>query len=159
MARGLRKVGIVSGANIATAAAGTAKSVLAMIAPASGSFKLTSFGLWVSDVNTASFLGYVLEVCTSTQAGAGTSSSLTPFVKSGPGAALLSGAKAYSAEPTVLTVKEEWPLDPNKGWVGYTYANGDEVDCPAGGAIILRLTVPSSGSGTGNVRGHMDAEE
>lgn len=157
MARGNRQFKVVSGGTVSVVA-NTPKSVAAIIAPSGGSFKVVKFGLYVADVVLASEKLWTVELCVSTQAGAGTSTAVTPTKTSGGGAVLATAAKNYTAEPTVLTPIEDWPLDPNKGWTGDVVPQSDEAECPAGGALVWRVTSPA-GAATGALRWMVTAEE
>jgi hypothetical protein len=66
---------------------------------------------------TAAAEPVLVDLCRSTQATAGTSTAVTPRRKHGPSAATVFGtaAKNYTAEPTVLTLIEDYAVDPYKG--------------------------------------------
>lgn len=136
--------------------AATAKTVLNVIAGANKGFKISelSFGF---DGVTASAVPVLVELCRSTQAGAGTSTAVTPrFVSGNPAISCqATAAKNYSAEPTVLTPIREWLLTPNSGTLIIPQPLGREFEPTAGQAIALRMTAPAAV----NTRGYIEFEE
>ncbi len=101
-----------------------------------------------------------VQICQSTQATAGTSTSQTPVQLRGKAqAALASGAINYTAEPTVLTVVKEWFIDVTTPFViQYPLSREPEADTSGGTvkAWIVRIVPPATGF---NVRGYVEFEE
>lgn len=135
---------LVNAAAVALVAA-TAKTVLSVIAPAQFGvdLKKVRFG---TDGVTASALPILVELCRSTQAGAGTSgTAVTVNQAYGPAiTAGFTGGSNFSAEPTALTVLESWLVDPNKSTVLYDYPLGDTFDTAVSQAMVVRCTAPAA---------------
>lgn len=125
--------------------AATAKSVLSVIAPAQFGIDLKKVRLGTDGV-TASALPIHVELCRSTQAGAGTSgTAVTVNQAYGPTiTAGFTGGSNFSAEPTVLTALESWLVDPNKSTVLYDYPLGDTYDTTVSQAFVIRCTAPAA---------------
>jgi hypothetical protein len=139
-----------AGYSLATAAAvglvaATAKTVLNVIAPAQFGIDLKKVRFGTDGV-TASALPIHVELCRSTQAGAGTSgTAVTVNQAYGPTiTAGFTGGSNYSAEPTALTVLESWLIDPNKSTVLYDYPLGDTYDTVVSQGLCLRCTAPAA---------------
>lgn len=131
-----------TGGQVALAAA-TAKSVLSVIAAATFGIDLRSIEIGFDGV-TASNAPVLVEICSSTQAGAGTSSAVTPVQVYGRSIAVgFTAAKNYTVEPTVLTTIDEYSLSPNGGLVIRDWPLGEGFDQDVSKALILRLTAPA----------------
>jgi hypothetical protein len=125
-------------------AAATPKSVLAVIGTANFGVNLKKIDIGFDGV-TASAIPGLVELCRSTQAGAGTSTTAgTPTQVGGttitPG---FTAQYAYTVEPTVLTVVRSWLITPTSSEFTYDFPLGDEPDTPVSGAFILRCTFPA----------------
>jgi surface antigen len=150
-------------AGIAVPAAGAAKSMLAVINPANIEICLTEICLGLSGGATTD-AALRVELCKSTQAGAGTSSAVTPVLAHGKDLASAGGvtaAKNYTVEPTVLTAVKEYQLPPGQLLV-VQYPLGREPEpevAAAARALVLRVTTPTGATigGTVNV-GHIEFE-
>jgi len=144
---------ITTGGAVALSAA-TAKTVLGIKAHANSGINLKEFKIAFDGV-TASAVPVLIELCYSTWAtnSPGTNStSVTPVQQYGR--VLTVGAtagKTWTAEPTTLTVIEEFLLSPNGGVIAYQWPLGTEPDTALGEGLALRLTAPASV----NVRGTM----
>lgn len=92
-----------------------------------------------------------LEYCTFATNSPGTNStSITPVQAYGRvSAAGFTAAKTWTTEPTVLTVIDEFLLDPNKGTVLYDFPLGDTPDSALAEGFIIRCNAPAAV----NVRG------
>lgn len=124
-------------------AAGVAKSVLSVIAPAQFGVDLKKLKLSFDGV-TFSAAPVLCELCTSTQATAGTSTAGT--VRQIYGRTITAGfttGYSYTAEPTVLTVIEQSLITPVGGTLWYDWPLGDTPDCAVSNAFILRCTAPA----------------
>lgn len=131
-----------TGAAVALSAA-TAKTVLAVTAPAQFGVDLKKLRVGFDGV-TASAVPVLVELCYSTFATAGTSTSGT--VRQTYGRSITAGfttAYNYTAEPTVLTVIDRWTLTPNGGLVVYDFPLGDTPDSAVSEGFALRLTAPA----------------
>jgi hypothetical protein len=87
----------------------------------------------------------LVELCSSTQAGAGTTGT-TPTVNQGYGRAITAGFTAgagYSVEPTVLTTLDAWTLSPNGGLVIRDWPLGEGFDQDVSKSLAVRLTAPA----------------
>jgi hypothetical protein len=121
--------------------AATAKTVLSVIAPAQFGIDLKKIRVGTDGV-TATNTPILIELCRSTQAGAGTSGTAVTVQQAyGPTiTAGFTGGSNFSAEPTVLTAIETWQLDPNKSTLLYDYPLGDTPDTPVSNAFAIRMT-------------------
>lgn len=138
------KAGYTATSGAVALAAATAKTVLNVIAPATFGIDLRSVAIAFDGV-TASNVPVLVELCSSTQAGAGTTGS-TPTILQGYGRAITAGFTAgagYSAEPTVLTVLDAWTLSPNGGLVIRDWPLGEGFDQDVSKGLAVRLTAPA----------------
>lgn len=147
---------IVTGGAVALSAA-TAKTILGAKAHANSGLQLKRF--WVGfDGVTASAVPVLVEIgyCTFGANSPGTNStSVTPAQVYGR--ALTAGftaGKTWTAEPTTITVLQEFLLTPNGGLVAYDYPLGTEPDTALAEGLVIRCTAPA----TVNVRGSMTVE-
>lgn len=132
---------VTTGGEVALVAA-TAKSILSVIAPSQFGIDLRSIEVAFDGV-TASNEPVLIEICSSTQAGAGTNTSATPLQAYGRAIAVgFTAAKNYSAEPTVLTVLDELSLSPNGGLIVRDWPLGEGFDQDVSKALVLRCTAP-----------------
>lgn len=124
-------------------AAGVAKSVLGVKGNAAFGIDLKSF--WVDfDGVTSTATPVLVEVCYATFAtnSPGTAStSITPLQTYGRTTAHgTTAAKTWSSEPTVLSVFDDFSLDPNKGVFRWDYPLGETYDSAVGEGFVLRLS-------------------
>ena len=147
---------IVTGGAIALAAA-TAKCVLGAKAHANSGLNLKKFKI-SSDGVTTTAVPILMELCYSTWAtnAPGTnSSSVTPAQTYGRVlTAGFTAGKTWTAEPTVLTVLDEWLLPALMGGLPWEFSLGTEYDCALAEGFVLRFTAPA----IVNVRASMDLE-
>lgn len=96
---------------------------------------------------TPSAVPVLVEVglCTFATNGPGTNSTnVTPVQAYGRHAATgFTAARAWSSEPTVITVIEEFLLTPNGGLVMYDWPLGDSPDSALGEGFVIRCTAPA----------------
>lgn len=146
---------VESNGDIALVAA-TAKSVLAWINAANSLSRVIEL--------SGSFDGILateepveIELCRSTQATAGTSTSHTIAQSGGPTrAAQGTAARNYSVEPTVLTVLKRWRVRPDGGLFLLQFPLGREFEeVTTADAIVLRCTALEGQ----NFYGYMEVEE
>jgi hypothetical protein len=127
--------------------AATAKCVVGVKAHANSGLLLV--GLRVAfDGVTASAIPVLAEVgyCTWATNSPGTNStSTTPRQKNGRVlTAGFTSAKTWTAEPTTITVLDEWLLTPNGGLVYADLPLGTELDSALAEGFVLRLTAPAT---------------
>jgi len=157
----LSAVGYVVNTSAAVALSTSAKSVLGIRAGATFGVQLKSYALGFNGVTAADGPVYV-EICTctfATNATPGTANtSESSNIRQQYGRVLTNGMTAMSAwtsEPTVLTVIDDFWLDPNKGLILYDYLLGQEPDTALNEGIVLRMT---AATGTPNVRARVKVE-
>lgn len=140
---------VTTGGAVALSAA-TAKTVLGVRANAA--FGLDLKKVRVSfDGTTASAVPVLVELCYCTWATNGTmgtnNTTLTSAVTQLYGRTIAHGVtagKAWTSEPTVLSVLDEWLLSPNGGLVIYDYPLGDTPDCAVSEGFAVRVTAPAA---------------
>lgn len=137
-----------------------AKTILNVIAPAGHGLTVVTFRLSFDGV-TASAVPAVVELCQSTQAGAGTpGSSPTPVQIRGRatgGSAPTAGA-AYTVEPTVLTPFDDFYLTQNGGVWEMPNALAREFECDSSGGTIKSLAIRVNVSAAVNGRATIETE-
>lgn len=128
-----------------TLTATTPKTVLAVKAPSGSGIDLKKFRVGFNGTS-ASATPVLVELCYVTYATAGTSTDVSSSIKQAYGRAITVGAtaaKTYTAEPTALTVLEEFLLTPNGGLVFYDWPLGDTPDSAVSEGFALRCTAPA----------------
>jgi hypothetical protein len=145
---------VESNGDIALSAA-TAKTVLAVINAANSLIRITEISACF-DGTSGSAEPVTVELCYSTQATAGTSTSHTIAQIRGPTRTVqATAARNYTAEPTVLTVWKRWLVHPQTGLV-VQFPLGREPECVVtADAICLRCTAPAAV----NFQGYLEFEE
>lgn len=145
----------------AVALSTTAKSVLGIRAGATFGIQLKHYECGFNGVTATDGPVYV-EVCEctfATNATPGTNNtSETANIRQRYGRVLANGMTAMSnwtSEPTVLTVIDDFWLDPNKGLIMYDYLLGQELDTPLNEGFVLRMT---AATGTPSVRASLVVE-
>lgn len=143
-------------ADVALSAA-TAKTILSVIAAASKPLRVVEFGVSF-DGTSATAEPVTVELCKSTQATTGTSTSQSPVqIRGATRTADASGARNYTAEPTVLTAIKRWLVHPQTGIV-IPFPLGREPETAIAAdaeALCLRLTAPA----TVNAQAYIEFEE
>jgi hypothetical protein len=122
-------------------AAATAKTILAVIAPAQFGIDLQGFDISFDGV-TASAVPVLVELVKYTTDGTGTTTTVDQVY----GRAITAGfvAKAnYSADPTGATPLREFLVDPNKGLFSFDYPLGATPDAAVSELIGIRCTAPA----------------
>lgn len=132
-------------ADVALAAA-TPKSVVGVLAPASFGVDLTGFEIGLLG-NTSGQVPGRVELCYATFATnpPGTNSITVAPVQT-YGRTIVAGFTAaydWSAEPTVLTVLQVWPLATTAGLVIYDFPDGKSYDSDVSDGFVLRVTSPN----------------
>jgi len=135
--------------------AATAKSILSIINAANGLIRITEAAVSF-DGTSGTAEPVTVELCSSTEAGAGTATSHTIVQCRGPARTVQATAKRnFTAEPSVLTVVRRWLVHPQTGII-YPLPLGREVEqIVTADAIVLRCTAPAGV----NVQSHMEFEE
>lgn len=129
--------------NSAFAATAGAKTVLNLIAGANQPIVIFEFGLSFDGV-TSSAVPATVELCQSTQATAGTAGGSPPAIVQVGGrtiAAQFTAAHNYTAEPTALTVIEQWYQPQFMGQFVKQYPLGLEPDSDLSGGTIKALAI------------------
>lgn len=145
----------------AVALSTTAKSVLGIRAGATFGIQLQHYEVGFNGVDATAGPVYV-EVCEctfATNATPGTNNTTeSANIRQQYGRVLANGMTAMSnwtAEPTVLSVIDDFWLDPNKGLIVYDYLLGQEPDTPLNEGFVLRMT---AATGTPSVRASLKVE-
>jgi hypothetical protein len=141
------KVGYVTSTESAVAlAAATAKSILGVRGNAAFGVDLLGFRVGFDGV-TASAVPVVVELCYATFAtngpGTNSTSSTIDTMYGRSVASGMTGAKNWTAEPTVLTPLDEWLLTPNGGLVIKDIPRDRTPDSAFSEGFVLRLTAPA----------------
>jgi hypothetical protein len=145
---------VESNGDIALSAA-TTKSVLSVVTAANAPVKIVEIG--VSFDGTSSTAEPVtVELCSSTEATAGTSTSHTIAQTGGvPRTAQASGKRNFTVEPTTLTVLKRWLVHPQAGMVLQFPLGREPMQTTTSDAIVLRCTAPAAV----NFQGYLEFEE
>lgn len=131
-----------------------------VIAPAGHGLTLVEFGISFDGV-TASAVPVFVELCQSTQAGAGTAGTSTAPVQTrgrATGGSAPTAGYNYTAEPTTLTKIASWYVSPNGGLFIYPVPLGREVECDSSAGTIKSIAVRITPPATVNVTGYMEVE-
>lgn len=130
-------------------AAATAKTAVMIIAASANQPALTQVAVSFDGV-TASAVPVLVEMVTSTQGAAGTTTAQTPIQKRGwpAQASQTTAGQTYTAEPTTLTVVDKWLLSPNGGIIILPFPLGREptgvvTAATAAKGYGIRLTAPA----------------
>lgn len=135
--------------------AATAKTIMSVINAANSLIRIVEFGVSFDGV-TAAAEPVTVELCYSTQATAGTSTSHTITQVRGPTRTVqATAARNYTVEPTSLTVWKRWLVHPTSG-IALQFPLGREPECTVtADALLIRCTAPA----TVNVQGYIEFEE
>jgi hypothetical protein len=145
---------VESNGDIALSAA-TAKTVLAVINAANSLIRIVEFAACFDGI-AGTGEPVTVELCYSTQAGAGTTTAHTILQCRGPTRTVqATGARNYTVEPTTLTVWKRWLVHPQTG-ICIQFPLGREPECVVtADAICLRCTAPAAV----NFQGYLEFEE
>jgi hypothetical protein len=138
---------IPTGAAVALSAA-TAKTILAVLAPAQFGVDLKKFRVGFDGV-TASAVPVLVELCSLTAASNSTpgTGNTTGTVTQAYGRSITAGFTGFynsTSEPTVLTALDSWLLSPAGGLVIYDFPLGDTPDSAVSQGFALRCTAPAT---------------
>lgn len=127
-----------------TLTAATPKTVLSVVAGSTRRFKILRIQLAGSSV-TATDAAVLIELGRTNNAGAGTSTSVTPAaVDQGESAAICTSGRTYTAEPTTITVIDNFRLSP----IGNTYLwelpPGRTIFNNVSTSFVIRCTSPAT---------------
>lgn len=154
-------VGYGINTSAAVAISTTAKSVLGIRAGAAFGLQLKHLEVGFNGTTASDGPVYV-ELCTCTFATNSTpgtaNTNENSNIRQQYGRLLTNGMTAMSAwtsEPTVLSVLDDFWLDPNKGLLIYDYLLGQEPDTALNEGFVLRCT---SATGTPSVRSSLKVE-
>jgi hypothetical protein len=129
---------------VALAAAGTAKTILAIIAPAQFGIDLKKVYFSFDGV-TASEKPILVEIVRFTTDGTGTAVTVAqaygPTITAG-----FTAKKNYGTEPTTPTVLAALEFDPNKGSVIYDWPLAETYDTAVSQVMGVRMTIPTGGA-------------
>lgn len=141
-------------ADVALTAA-TAKTVLSVINAANSLIRLCELSVTFDGIS-ATAEPATIELCSSTQAGAGTSTSQTPVqIRGATRTVQATGARNYTAEPTTLTVLKRWLVHPQAGLIIQFPLGREPEQVTTADALCLRVTAPA----TLNCQGYLEFEE
>ncbi len=137
-------------------AAATAETMANIINAANSLVRLTEFGVSFDGVDAAA-VPVLVELGSSTQAGAGTATARTPLqVRGAPRTVQATAAVVYTVEPTVITVLKEWLVRPDGGLLVMQFPLGREPEqTVTADGLLLRATAPA----VANARCTMEFEE
>lgn len=124
--------------------AATAKTVLNVINAANALIRIIEFGVSF-DGTSSSAEPVTVELCSSTQATAGSSTAHT-IVQAGGATRTVqaTAARNYSSEPTVLTVLKRWLVHPQTGIVLQSPLGREPEQVVTADGLCLRLTAPAA---------------
>ncbi len=138
--------------NTAFAMTTGAKTVLNVIAGANQAVSILEWGVSFDGV-TSSAVPATVELCQSTQAGAGTSAASPPAIVQVGGRTITAQPTSghnYTAEPTTLTVIEQFYLSQYMGTLVKQYPLGQEPDTDLSGGTVKALAIRVSVSANVN---------
>jgi hypothetical protein len=134
----------VNSGSVAMVAA-TAKTILNVITPSTFGIVVVGFEISFDGV-TASAVPALVELCQSSQAGAGTPAGSPPTPVQLRGQTISHGctiAHNYSSEPTTLVAAYDWWLDPNKGLFDRLWPLGRELEQGVSKGVAVRVNAPA----------------
>lgn len=147
--------------NSAIFAAGTAVHTdLVAIAPAGHGLALVEAAVSFDGV-TASAVPVYMEVCQSTQAGAGTGGTAPTVAQvrgRGTGGSAPTASGSHTVEPTTLTRIRSWYVTPNGGVLVYPLPLGRELECDSSAGTIKALAMRSTPPAAVNLQSYMEVE-
>jgi hypothetical protein len=147
--------------NSAIFAAGTAVHTdLVAVAPAGHGLALTEAAVSFDGI-TASAVPVYMELCVSTQAGAGTGGT-APTIQQVRGAATggspPTATGSHTVEPTVLVRVRSWYVSPNGGLFVYPLPLGREIECGSTTGTQRGIAMRSTPPAAVNLQAYMEVE-
>lgn len=143
--------------NTVFAATAGAKTVLNVIAGANQAIDVLQWGVSFDGV-TASAVPSTVELCQSTQVGAGTGAASPPAVLQVTGRAIapqFTTAHNFTVEPTVLTPIEQYFVSPNCGVLVIQYPLGLEPDTDLSAGAIKSIAIRVNVTANVNILAYM----
>jgi len=135
--------------------AATPKTIMSVINATNGLIRIVEIGVSFDGV-TSTAEPVTVELCSSTQATAGTSTAHTiAQIRGSSRTVQATAARDYSGEPTTLTTLKRWLVHPQTGMVIQFPLGREPEQTVTADALCLRLTAPASV----NVQGYMEFEE
>lgn len=143
-------------------ATGTAvHTALYVLSPAGHGLTLVEAAISFDGV-TASAVPVLVELCTTTNAGAGTPAASPPTPVQVRGAVTGGSAPTvthnFTVEPTVLVQVRQWLVSPNGGLFVYPLPLGREIEALASAGAIKGLALRVTSAATVNARCYMEVE-
>lgn len=137
-------------------AAATAKTIVNWITATNALSRVVELSVSFDGV-TSTAVPVTVELCSSTQATAGTSTAHTIAQTGGPTRTVQgTAARNYTAEPTVLTVLKRWLVRPDGGGLIVQFPLGREPEqVVSARGLAVRCTAPAAV----NVQGYLEVEE
>lgn len=127
-----------------TLTATTAKTIIGTIGAATRRHKLKRLQLSFSSV-TATDAAVLVEICRSTQAGAGTATAqASTLIDPAETASITTAAVNYTAEPTTLTVIDTFYVSPIGNTFLWEIPNGREYIFALSTGCMIRCTSPAT---------------
>lgn len=150
---------VTSGTGAHALAAATAETTWNLIAGSAVGVHVIEFGISFDGV-TSSAVPVNVELCQSTQAGAGTAgASPTPTQIRGRTTTVgVTAGVAYTAEPTTLTPVKHWLVTPNAGLLVIQAPLGREIECDLSGGTIKALALRATAPAVVNCRSYAEFE-
>jgi len=137
--------------------AGLGKSIVGVVMGANAPLRLVEMGVSFNGIAAAA-VPAVVELCSSTQVGVGTSTNAPPVQVRGQARNVQStGSINYSGEPSTLTILKSWYVPVFNGTFAIQFPLGREIDTltTTRPALFLRVTAPAAVS----VLGYFEIEE
>ncbi len=138
-----------------------AKTAMNAISGTAHGQSLTEIGVSFDGVTTTAVPALV-EVCTSTQAGAGTSGVAMTVTqvrgRTTGGTPVVTGGSNYTVEPTTLVSVSRWYVPQFMGTFPYQLPLGREVEADASGGTIKGIAVRINVTANVNMVGHLEVE-
>lgn len=138
----MAKAGYSAATGAAVATGTSLKTILSVIAPAQFGVDLKKIRIGFDGV-TASAVPVLVGLWSFTTDGTGTSGTVNQVY----GRSITAGFTTkynYTAEPTTLTLIDEYLLTPVGGLLVYDYPLGDTPDCAVSNGFALRTTAPAT---------------
>lgn len=138
----MAKAGYSAATGAAVATGTSLKTILSVIAPAQFGVDLKKFRIGFDGI-TANAVPVLVELWAFTADGTGTAGTVNQVY----GRSITAGFTSkynYTAEPTGLTLIDQWTLTPVGGTVLYDFPLGDTPDSAVSGGFALRTTAPST---------------
>ncbi len=137
-----------------------AKTTLMAIAPAGHGLAMTEFSVSFDGV-TSTAVPALVELVTSTQAGAGTSGvapTITQIRGRGTGGSAPTGGSNYTVEPTTLVSIKRWYIPQFMGTFAFQFPLGREMESDSSAGTIKALGIRINVSANVNCVAYMEVE-